>query len=73
VKYPYEFNDDTELSAYEYALFMDEMEREDRYERRRGTMYDDEFNDDYADDDESGDELDDDYSEDEQDDEEWDG
>ncbi len=74
MKYPYDFNEDGELSAYEYALFMDEMEREEReMKRRRGfsPMSDDEddpfrrFDGDDCDDE---DYADDDYD----DDEDWD-
>ncbi len=77
MKYPYEYGDDGELSEFEYALFMEEMEREERRGKRdyMSSLYDDGFEDDgmtYADDGFDG-EYDDGFYEDaEQDGEDWD-
>jgi hypothetical protein len=73
MKYPYDFNDDGELSAYEYALFMDEMERDDREinrSRSLSSMYNDDYDEGSSDSDDN--ELDDDFGEDELDEEDWD-
>jgi hypothetical protein len=77
VKNPYDYNEDGELSAYEYTLFMDEMGHEERDMKRHksfSSMFDDDFDDDdKIDEDDLDDEFNEDLSDDDSDgDDDWD-
>jgi hypothetical protein len=45
MKYPDEYGDDADLSEFEYALFLEELEREERRGKRdyMSSLYDDGF------------------------------